>query len=95
MFLAKSVPPAGTTTPRRVCIGSWARATVSALGADRWRIRYVRFVLDGDQVRIDRSSPYQAVLTREHLSRREARLQAFVTMQDGRRELLVRSLRRC
>lgn len=81
--------------PSQRCVSSWARATVSALGSDRWRIRKVAFVLAGRPLGADETTPYQRVIRRRDLEKPLVRLVARVEMRDGRRAILSRLLRRC
>ena len=90
---ANATPP--TEDPSQRCVSSWARATVSAFGSDRWRIRKVAFVLAGRPVSVDETTPYQRVIRRRDLGKPLVRLVARVEMRDGRRAVLSRSLRRC
>lgn len=101
MFLVKSdaspaaLPPSSTGADKAVCVGSWTRATVSAYGADRWRIKSVRFLLRGSALRVDSTSPYHAVLRDRLMRRNETTLRAIVRMRDGRQAELSRTVRLC
>lgn len=81
--------------PSRRCVISWARATVSAFGSDRWQIRKVVFVLAGRPVGADETTPYQRVIRRRDLEASGVTLVARVEMRDGRRAVLSSLLRRC
>ena len=101
MLLVKndSRPTAGSppaTNPRTLtCVGSWARATVSAYGSDRWRIRSVKFFLGRVPLRVDQSRPYQVVLRDRLLTAEVVTLRAAVQMRDRRRAELALAVRRC
>lgn len=94
-LLVRNDAASPTEDPSQRCVNSWARATVSAFGSDRWRIRKVAFVLAGRPVSIDETTPYQRVIRRRDLEKPLVRLVARVEMRDGRRAILSRSLRRC
>lgn len=81
--------------PSQRCVSSWARATVSAFGSDRWRIRKVAFVLAGGPAGVDATTPYQRVIRRRDLEKPLVRFVARVEMRDGRRAVLSHILRHC
>lgn len=94
-LLVRNEAASPTEDPSQRCVGSWARATVSAFGSDRWRIREVAFILAGRPLGADETTPYQRVIRRRDLEKPLVRLVARVEMRDGRRAVLSRSLRRC
>ena len=101
MFLTRTeasrpaLPSDSSRADQAICVASWTRATVSAYGADRWRIKTVRFFLGGSTLRLDSTSPYQAVLRDRLLARNQMTLRAIVRMRDGREAELSRTVRRC
>lgn len=94
-LLVRNDAASPTEDPSQRCVSSWARATISAFGSDRWRIRKVAFVLAGRPVSVDETTPYQRVIRRSDLQKPLVKLVARVEMRDGRRAILSRILRRC